>query len=63
MLGGHPEAVNVMVKGPLPCPLSVVPLKFKVKGDVRFPGAEGFDAVPVAVIEMDEPETVTGASV
>ena len=53
-----------MLNVPVASPLLVVELIVKVKGDVWYPGgAEGFVAVPVAVIERDCPATVTGASV
>ena len=62
MLGGHPKVVKMKLKVPLPCPLQALPLILKVKGDVWYPGgAEGFVAVPEAVIEMDAPSIVTGA--
>jgi hypothetical protein len=62
MLDGHPKVVKVIVKIPLPCPLQALPLILEVKGDVWYPGgAEGFVAVPEAVIEMDAPAIVMGA--
>jgi hypothetical protein len=62
MLDGHPKVVKVIAKGPLACPLQALPLMLEVKNDVWYPGgAEGFVAVPEAVIERDDPAIVTGA--
>ncbi len=62
MGGGQARLLKVILKVPLPCPLQALPLMFKVKSDVWYPGgAEGLVAVPEAVTEMDAPVMVTEA--
>jgi hypothetical protein len=62
MLGIHPGFVKVMAYIPLPCPLLVVPLKARVKGDTMFSGYSGETelscALPWQVNEIDDPSIV-----
>ena len=64
MLGVHKGFVKVMVYIPLPCPLLVVPLKARVKGDTMYsgysPGTELSCALPWQVNEIDDQSIVTG---